>query len=237
MRPYIIGHRGYPAKYPENTIASFLAALYYGADGVEFDVRLTQDGIPVVIHDADTRRIAGVGCEVKKTSLIKLKKLHLGLAQNIPTLEEVCKALPAKIMLLVEIKNVEAVEPALEIVKKYGRLNNTIIVSFMPEALSKAKKYIPGVKTGLNIVSAEKIQFGLTEWKDIGLSTLNPSIDSLKMVDVNLFKIFLKHAGLQGFETFIWTVNNPESIKGFIDLINGVITDEVELFVKAYEGK
>ena len=48
--PLIIGHRGASAIAPENTIAAFRLALAAGADGVEFDVRLTRDGIPVVIH-------------------------------------------------------------------------------------------------------------------------------------------------------------------------------------------
>jgi glycerophosphoryl diester phosphodiesterase len=47
----IIGHRGAAAVAPENTLASFEAAIRVGADGVEFDVRLSRDGVPVVIHD------------------------------------------------------------------------------------------------------------------------------------------------------------------------------------------
>jgi len=68
-RPLVIGHRGYPAKYPENTIASFIAALYYGADGVELDVWLSGDGVPVVIHDEMTGRVSSVDLAVKKFSV------------------------------------------------------------------------------------------------------------------------------------------------------------------------
>ncbi|MDQ3819478.1 MAG: glycerophosphodiester phosphodiesterase, partial [Acidobacteriota bacterium] len=52
MNPLIIGHRGAAAVAPENTLASFERALRDGADGIEFDVRLARDGVPVVIHDA-----------------------------------------------------------------------------------------------------------------------------------------------------------------------------------------
>ena len=56
--PLIIGHRGAAAVAPENTLASFTRAFADGADGIEFDVRLTRDHIPVVIHDASLKRTA-----------------------------------------------------------------------------------------------------------------------------------------------------------------------------------
>ena len=58
--PLIIGHRGASAVAPENTIAAFREAIAVGADGIEFDVRLTRDGIPVVIHDSTLRRTGGL---------------------------------------------------------------------------------------------------------------------------------------------------------------------------------
>ena len=56
--PLIIGHRGASKVAPENTLAAFERALFDGADGIEFDVRLARDGVPVVIHDATLRRTA-----------------------------------------------------------------------------------------------------------------------------------------------------------------------------------
>jgi Glycerophosphoryl diester phosphodiesterase len=47
----IVGHRGYPAKYPENTVMGFQAAIALGVDAIELDVQLTGDGVPVVLHD------------------------------------------------------------------------------------------------------------------------------------------------------------------------------------------
>jgi glycerophosphoryl diester phosphodiesterase len=54
--PLIIGHRGASALAPENTLAAFERAMRDGADGIEFDVRLARDAVPVVIHDAGLRR-------------------------------------------------------------------------------------------------------------------------------------------------------------------------------------
>jgi glycerophosphoryl diester phosphodiesterase len=72
--PLIIGHRGASAVAPENTLAAFALAIEGGADGIEFDVRLSQDGVPVVIHDATLPRtglIEGVVAELSAEALGK----------------------------------------------------------------------------------------------------------------------------------------------------------------------
>ena len=56
--PLIIGHRGASAVAPENTLVAFREAIAAGSDGIEFDVRLTRDGVPVIIHDDNLRRTA-----------------------------------------------------------------------------------------------------------------------------------------------------------------------------------
>jgi glycerophosphoryl diester phosphodiesterase len=57
--PLVVAHRGASATYPENTLEAFDAAVSAGAPVVEFDVRLSSDAVPVVIHDADVSREAG----------------------------------------------------------------------------------------------------------------------------------------------------------------------------------
>ncbi len=59
LKPLWVGHRGLPAQFPENTLSSVLAACEAGAQGVEFDVQMTQDGVPVLLHDADLMRMSG----------------------------------------------------------------------------------------------------------------------------------------------------------------------------------
>ncbi|MES1168290.1 MAG: glycerophosphodiester phosphodiesterase family protein, partial [Oleiharenicola lentus] len=58
--PLIIAHRGASAEKPENTIAAFRRALALEVDGIELDVHVTKDGVPVVFHDAQLRRLTGV---------------------------------------------------------------------------------------------------------------------------------------------------------------------------------
>ena len=81
-RPLIIGHRGASALAPENTLASFSRAIADGADGFEFDVRLSRDHIPVVIHDADLKRTAHKNSRVAALSAQELSQIDVGLVQQ-----------------------------------------------------------------------------------------------------------------------------------------------------------
>jgi len=76
--PLIIGHRGASAVAPENTMAAFREAITVGAHGIEFDVRLTSDGVPVVIHDSTLRRTGGVNQRVADLSWHDLSEVDVG---------------------------------------------------------------------------------------------------------------------------------------------------------------
>ena len=76
--PLIIGHRGASAVAPENTMAAFREAIAVGADGIEFDVRLTRDGVPVVIHDSTLRRTGGLSQRIADLTWSELAKIDVG---------------------------------------------------------------------------------------------------------------------------------------------------------------
>ena len=77
-RPLIIGHRGASADAPENTLAAFKLAIQDGAEGIEFDVRLSQDGVPVVIHDATLARTGLINAAVAELSAEALGRTDVG---------------------------------------------------------------------------------------------------------------------------------------------------------------
>jgi len=95
--PLIIGHRGASAHAPENTIAAFRLAMEVGSDGIEFDVRLSRDGIPFVIHDDNLRRTGLDPRRVVDLNASELKQIDVGrwfdptsfANEQIPTLQEV----------------------------------------------------------------------------------------------------------------------------------------------------
>src|SRR4026208_1258254 len=76
--PLIIGHRGASAVAPENTMAAFREALAVGADGIEFDVRLTRDSVPVVIHDSTLRRTGGLPHRIADLTSAEISRIDVG---------------------------------------------------------------------------------------------------------------------------------------------------------------
>lgn len=112
QKPRIIAHRGDSANFPENTMAAFNAALAQPIDGIELDVQLTRDGIPVVFHDRNLKRVAGLNKAIHECSYSELCKLDVGSwfapqfsAERIPTFQEVLKRIAPHTDLLVEIKH------------------------------------------------------------------------------------------------------------------------------------
>jgi glycerophosphoryl diester phosphodiesterase len=110
--PWIIGHRGYHAKYPENTIASFEAAIEAGAIMIELDVMLSRDRKLVVIHDATLERTTNGHGSVADLTLAELKQLDAGnwvdtkfAGQTIPELSEVLDQANGRTYINIEIKS------------------------------------------------------------------------------------------------------------------------------------
>src|ERR1041384_6906814 len=103
-QPLIIAHRGSSSVAPENTLAAFAQAIADRADGIEFDVQLAKDGVPVIIHDANLRRTANRRARVKNLTSAELASIEVGswfnrkypdrakpayATEHIPTLEQV----------------------------------------------------------------------------------------------------------------------------------------------------
>ena len=106
----IYGHRGASGLAPENTIEAFKLALGMRVDGLEFDVRATADGYPVLIHDRSLERTAGVDRNVDELTLVKLQ----GLAPQVPTFAALLELVGNTAHLDIEVKQSGIEERILE---------------------------------------------------------------------------------------------------------------------------
>jgi glycerophosphoryl diester phosphodiesterase len=116
MQPLIIAHRGASACAPENTLAAFNLAFEMGADGIELDVTLTKDRIPIVIHDDTVDRTTDGRGAVKEMTLDQTKRLDASnkfkkyRGEKIPTLAEVLEAVGERGIVNIELKT-DALRP------------------------------------------------------------------------------------------------------------------------------
>lgn len=163
-RPMVVAHRGASLGQPENTIEAFEAAIDAGSDAVEFDVRMTADGVAVVMHDPDVSRTTDGTGLVPELTLADIRRLRIALpgggAAGVPTLEEALRCLAGRAAADIEIKNLpgepgftpdreRAVEATLEALDEAGFPGPVIVSSFNPRSIAHSHKLRPEVPTGL----------------------------------------------------------------------------------------
>ncbi len=170
-RPLILGHRGASAVAPENTLNAFLRAMRDGADGVEFDVRLSRDQVPVVIHDASLKRTGLIDKLVGELTAAELQRIDVGLwfgseskksaqdprvsysGESLPTLAQVLELFRENNGLLyVEMKCEprEGTALAAEVVRltnEFEMADRVVVESFDLSAVLAVKKIDANIRT------------------------------------------------------------------------------------------
>ncbi|MFC5603501.1 glycerophosphodiester phosphodiesterase [Sporosarcina koreensis] len=158
-KPIVFAHRGASGICFENTMRAFKEAARQSADGIELDVQLTADGVPVVVHDADLYRIAGIRKSVSALHFSELQSVKIGSkffrrfkGHRIPTLREVVSFCELnRLALNIELKETVSERPEFlrEIIDMAMLLDDVHLSSFDPEILMKVKAMAPFLETAL----------------------------------------------------------------------------------------
>jgi glycerophosphoryl diester phosphodiesterase len=147
----VIAHRGGPAYAPENTLAAFQTAVDQGADWLEFDVQMTQDGELIVIHDETVDRTTDGTGTLAGLTLEQIRSLDAGQGEKVPTFEEVIELARANgVKILPEAKSAH-LYPGMEAkmlaeLEELGYLDQTAVQSFETESLEKLQGLNPDVR-------------------------------------------------------------------------------------------
>ncbi len=183
----IEGHRGYAARYPENTLISFEAAIRLGVDAFEFDVWLTADKVPVVLHDGNCLRTCGVDRHVRDMTLAEVKELdacyatkfgdtYRGQGVTVPTLEEtirLAESLNPAIQYGVEIKEYteENVDLTVALLKQYGVFEKCWFYAFNGRIIRYLKETYNARTMGYpDVQMAEFSEGDFSYYEELGLS-------------------------------------------------------------------
>ncbi len=233
---YVIAHRGYSDKAPENTLAAFQKAIDIGADYYELDVHKTKDNKLVVIHDKSVDRTCSNNKTGKITELnfTDLQDIRVGFSEKfgetyqnekIPTLKESLELAKGKIKVCIEIKVKDIEKQVVQLVEELAMVNEVIIFSFNYETVKNTKILNPKLQTLLLIDNAN-------------LQT----IDKVKAINANAIGVgyntkiteqLVTYAHQNNIKVFKWTVNKE---KEMIELINfkldGLITNKPDLLLK-----
>jgi glycerophosphoryl diester phosphodiesterase len=130
----LIAHRGASGEFPENTLLAFRRGLDQGADALEFDVRLTSDGVPVVIHDPTLDRTTDGSGAVCEHSLAQLTQLNAGSGECVPTVAQVLASFPG-VACIIEVKELKAAEALAAVVTEHCAQDRVLVGAFDHRAL------------------------------------------------------------------------------------------------------
>ncbi|MEX6633798.1 glycerophosphodiester phosphodiesterase family protein [Hyphococcus lacteus] len=147
-RILVTAHRAAHDSAPENSIASIERAIELGVDIVELDVRLSKDGVPVLMHDATMdRTTSGTGI-VKDKTLSAIKTLRLRMAdgaltdEKIPTLAEALSAARGKIAINVDLKSID-IAPIAKVIHESGAASGVFFYNSKMSVLDEVRTYLP----------------------------------------------------------------------------------------------
>ncbi len=239
----VIAHRGFSSKFPENSMLAFEQAVALGADGVEFDVQLSADGVPVIFHDESLQRITGDNLLVKDLTLRELKTLEISYkfygqcpAQRIPTLEEYFTLVQGLDFLsILELKTAIFEYPDIEqkvvtLIDAF-RLNNQVILSsFNHYSLLRCKRLAPDLPYG--ILYECRIAEPQNYAASLGMQYLHPDYRFLSNEELKKYEAV-------GIKTNPWTVDEPEDIRYLLGQKNvfAIITNKPDLAMALRSGK
>ncbi len=237
----IWAHRGARKEAPENTLPAFERALGHGADGVEFDVQLTADGVPVVIHDETVGRTTSGQGHVVGHSLAQLRRLDASAGMEgfagtrVPTLAEVLDLLaPAGVQLNIELKNSVEDYPGLEeqvlaAVEEYRIADRAVLSTFNHYSLKRLQHL--GAPTELGMIHTDPLYRPWRYAAKLGVAAIHPPAQFV------FGARYVRKAHAAGLKVRPWVVNSRLRLAQMFDWgVDAVFTDLPELALKVRDA-
>lgn len=236
----VFGHRGARAYAPMNTIPSFELALAQGAHGVELDVRLTRDGVPVILHDERIDATTNGEGPVGAFTLAELQSLDAGSWFNesfkgvhVPTLDEVFETIGSRTLINVEIKAESALSNGVEAktadaIRRHNLTRRVLVSSFNPLTLRRFRSLMPEVPIGY--LHEPNTPFFLPHLlSGFPHEARHPHFT---LIDAK----YMGWAKRQGYRVNTWTVNDPARAVELCDLgVDCMITDTPDVILAALQ--
>ncbi|MCC7053008.1 MAG: hypothetical protein IT355_07035 [Gemmatimonadaceae bacterium] len=244
--PLVIGHRGARAVRPENTLPSFAHAIALGVDAVEFDVRVSGDGVAVVHHDPFTGRTCGDDLQVERVGIGALRRLDAASTFEgdfrprhrtpIPLLDEVLD-LTRHLPVIIECKRVDAVPVVLAALAAHGAGDRAVVGSFQHGAMRRVRA--SGIASGASRrdISALLLRaaFRLAPRRLPCAAMCVPEQASGIRLPVERFARWGRAIGVP---VHVWTVNSAADANRLWDAgVTGVMSDDPAVLLSARQAR
>lgn len=236
----VIAHRGDRAHAPENTMEALVRGVEAGADALEFDVRLTRDGVPVLMHDASVERTTSGRGLVRENTVAELQALDASRASTgwtggkvaVPTLEAVLDRFRG-IPMVLDVKELAVVGPTEQLIHKFG-LQATVVVG-SDEGDVMERLYRSGLAACASPFDAAK----LMALSLAGMAPRSPSYSVLSLtpnfrgLPIPVLRMAAS-ARRAGVATHVWTVNDPAQAAALWQGgVSAIISDDPAAILRA----
>jgi glycerophosphoryl diester phosphodiesterase len=226
--PAIVAHRGASSTRPENTLDAFEEAIRLGADILEMDVRLTRDGVPVVVHDETVDRTTDGRGRVRDLAASEIAALRAGppdFAARVPTLAEVLALVRGRAAVALELKELpgedgyDAERRAALAAATHRALDRSgfggpaLVISFDPLAVAESRSIAPDVPTGFLATDMIPAADALGLAKAGGHAMVLPGTRALDPAG----RAFVGAAHDAGLRVGTWTADAPADVRRYLD--------------------
>ena len=247
MTPLIYAHRGGAALRPENTIAAFDHGLACGAEGLEFDVHLSRDGIVVIHHDDTLDRTTNGRGPLAALTASELAALDAGYhfededdtgfpfrgqGIGVPTFREVLRRYPdARLIIEMKVGGEELARRVVDEVRAAGAADRVAVGSFYPEAIRAVRRYEPAIATG---AGKEETRWALYRaWIGLGIGATpyrEFQVPEWAGYTPIVTRRFVNAAHRAGIPVKVWTVNGAEDMRRLVAVgVDALITDRPDV--------
>ncbi|MDX3236234.1 glycerophosphodiester phosphodiesterase family protein [Streptomyces sp. ME03-5709C] len=236
---FVLSHRGNDSVAPENTMPAIITSTRAGADYLEFDIVMTKDGVPVVMHDDSVDRTTTGTGNVRDMTLAQIKALDAGskfdplyAGTRVPTLEEVLAyAERTHSGLLLEYKGnwaLPQVQLTVDMLQRYHQLDTLLVQSFSTSTLKAFSQLAPDVPTILDFTTPPADPLGALA--AVGAEAINVTNTAAVNPD------FLAKLHGAGKGVLVYTVNSAADWRRLTDLgVDGIITDRPDRLAGWFE--
>jgi glycerophosphoryl diester phosphodiesterase len=248
--PLGFAHRGGASAGDENTTAAFARAVALGYRYIETDTHATADGVAVVFHDDTLDRLLGRRGRVRDVRFADLATLRVGGAAVVPRLDDVLDGWP-QVRFNIDVKSDPALDPTLAAVRRAGAHDRVLLASFSDARLARIRHAMgPRVATSLGMRETAALwaaaltgrarrapALGPDRPASVGLpagvvaAQVPPRYRRLPVVT----RRFVDYAHARGLQVHVWTIDEPDRIRYFLDLgVDGIMTDHIEVLRDVY---
>lgn len=227
--PIVAAHRGASERALENSLDAVSRSVADGADLIEFDVRLSAEGTPVVIHDERTGRTARENLRVERCDAARLRKVRLKNGEPLPFLSDVLDVVRGKVPVNIEVKAAGGMMAVSRALAAAGYRGELLLSSGLREECAAAASLHPGIPCGLvtGRPSASDIAFCLRH----ALPSIHP--DHRRLSVLRIRKVLES-----GLILFPYTVDDPDR---YFDLVEsgaaGVFSNRAEPLRSAWRER